>query len=291
MAGLDRAGRDRRRRRSRRIGRRMSRDDRGRRPAEPQPEEPPPPTTFGLAAAARGQPVVRHGARRSFSRLVVGGVLIALTDSRTTHASVLLLLPMGHLHRGVGVDLATATRRCSRVRSSTRSTPSSGTLHGDHVAALGDPGHRDAADPRRTVGRARVPGRAVQHRWPGPDHHGRDLRRIRRLRLAPADRHPPDRRVDRRHARRRALGRPGGLAQGANRRARGHHHDHAQLRRAVPAGVPARRQRLPATAVRTRPSPRWSTPNARLPHLLGSDLRLHAGLLVAVAAAAACPGC
>ena len=78
-------------------------------------------------------------------------------------------------------------------------------------------------------------------------------------------------------ARRRALGRPGGLAQGTNRRARGHHHDHAQLRRAATCWL-----YLLGVGGFQRPGSNQSIskvvhPSARLPHLFGSDLRLHAG--------------
>ena len=54
----------------------------------------------------------------------------------------------------------------------------------------------------------------------------------------------------RRHARRRAVGRPRRLPQGQDRRARGDHHDHAQLHRALLPGLPAVGQGLPGAAVR-----------------------------------------
>ena len=48
---------------------------------------------------------------------------------------------------------------------------------------LEHPAQRHAADPRRPGGGGGVPHRSVQHRRAGPDDPGRDLRRVRRLRL------------------------------------------------------------------------------------------------------------
>ena len=55
--------------------------------------------------------------------------------------------------------------------------------------------------------------------------------------------------IARRHRRRRDLGRAGRLAQGGDRRARGHHDDHAQLRRGVLPRLPADPRRLPAAGL------------------------------------------
>ena len=96
--------------------------------------------------------------------------------------------------------------------------------------------------------------------------------------------------VRRRHRRRRAVGRDRRLPQGAHRRPRGDHHDHAQLRRVQPAGLPLVREGLPAAAVRPGDLARRRRQRP-LPHLLGSTLRLNAGLLVALAAAAGSGGC
>ena len=98
-----------------------------------------------------------------------------------------LLLPATRATRSAraGRRSRPATRRCSAARSSTptRCTPTAACrLRAD----LRHAGQRGAADPRRPRGRRRVPRRPVQHRRAGPADHRRDLRRLRRLRLAPA---------------------------------------------------------------------------------------------------------
>ena len=106
---------------------------------------------------------------------------------------------------------------------------------GDLLSAVVDlrPGH--AADPDRLVGRDRVPGRIVQHRRGRPVGGRRDRGDLARLRRQPATGHPRHRLRARRIRRRRGdrlVRRP---AQGQDRRARGHRHDHAQLRDVRPA--------------------------------------------------------
>ena len=103
-------------------------------------------------------------------------------------ASYFFSVPVRHVHRRLAAPSAGPTSRCSRARSSTRRWLSKGTLTGYLGPALRDPGQRHPADPRRPVGGPGVPRRPVQHRRPGPDHHRRDLRRVRRLPLAPAGR-------------------------------------------------------------------------------------------------------
>ena len=83
--------------------------------------------------------------------------------------------------------------------------------------ADGDPHHCNTADhswPGRGAG---LPRRPVQHRCPGPDHHGRHPRRLGGLCAAPARGPAPAAGPRRRHHRRRHLGRTGGRC---SRRAR-----------------------------------------------------------------------
>ncbi len=90
-------------------------------------------------------------------------------------------------------------------------------------------------------------------------------------------------------ARRRALGRHRRLAQGAHRGARGHHDDHAQLRRALPARPICSASRASRRRRSDQAISNAVDPSARLPHLLRlHDLRVHAGLIVALLAAAGC---
>ena len=153
-----------------------------------------------------------------------------------------------------------------------------GSLTGDEQrpdlrADLRHPVQRDAADPRRPVGRARVPGRPVQHRRPGAAHRGAICAGYVgfawHLPVGPA----PAGRDGRRARRRRDLGRHRRVAQGAHRRARGHHDDHAQLHRALPARLPALGARLPGSRGPTRRSRIPVEATARFPHLFGSGLR------------------
>ena len=211
------------------------------------------------------------------------------TSRRATVARLLLRRTRRHLQQRRGARSPPATSRCSRARSSTptRCTrnggvpvfgPISDTLLNATPLILGG----------LAVGRG-VPRRPVQHRRAGPADHGRDLRRLRRLRLAAAAGDPPARRAGRAASLGGALW--GGLAgwlKATHRRARGHHHDHAQLRRAVPAGLPARRRTASSGRTPTRRISRTTQASARLPHLFGSDLRVHAGLSSRSLAAVAC---
>ena len=99
------------------------------------------------------------------------------------------------------------------------------------------PGH--AADPGRARGRAAVPGGPVQHRRAEPVHRRRDRRHLPRLRRQPAGRHPRGRLRDRRFRGRRGDRLARRRAQGADRRARGDRHDHAQLHHGLFPGLPA----------------------------------------------------
>ncbi len=140
------------------------------------------------------------------------------------------------------------------------------------------PGH--PADPGRAGGGGRVPGRPVQHRRPEPVHRGRDRGHLARLRGQPAGRHPRRGLRDRRLRGRCGAGLDRRAAQGPDRRARGHRHDHAQLHHGVPPGLPAgqaeaagearlqrpadqpdhRQQRAPAAAVRHPPADQRRVP-------------------------------
>ena len=115
------------------------------------------------------------------------------------------------------------------------------------------PDHRDhrpgrPADLRRTGRRPGLPGRAVQHRRPGPGHLGRHPGRVRRLRLAPA--------AGARTCWWRSsagvigggdLGRHRRLAEGPDRRARGHRDDHDELHRRRTARLLPDHDGLPAS--------------------------------------------
>ena len=73
--------------------------------------------------------------------------------------------------------------------------------------------------------------------------------------------------------------------QGANRRARGDRHDHAQLRDAVPARLPAGFAVTAAGAGLKQLDHPAIASNAHLPLLAGTSLRINAGFLVAIACA------
>ena len=106
----------------------------------------------------------------------------------------------------------------------------------------------DAADPHGPGGRLRVPRRPVQHRRPGPVLRRALHRRVGRVlarRAARLAAHHP--RARPRDARGRDLcGGHRGLPQGDDRRQRGDHDDHAQLRRAVGRRVGVRPRRAAA---------------------------------------------
>ena len=138
--------------------------------------------------------------------LVFGAVLIAITDAAHPLVARATSSSTRDTFSRAGTRSPPATRRCSAGRSSTptRSTPTAASPV--FWPALGHAGQRAPLILGGLAVGRRVPGRAVQHRRPGPDHHRRDLRRLRRLRLAPAGRHAPDRRDPRRHARRGASG-------------------------------------------------------------------------------------
>ncbi|CAA9340475.1 MAG: ABC transporter, permease protein 1 (cluster 11, riboflavin/purine nucleoside/unknown), partial [uncultured Nocardioidaceae bacterium] len=160
-----------------------------------------------------------------------------LDATRHRVAAVLLHLPVGllPLRRDRGLRrLPGAARRLGRLRRRPRADP----------RASSTPDLRGA---RREPG---VPQRAVQHRRPGSAHRRRDRRGLPRLLAVAAAGAAPARRGGRRDGRGSLLGRHRRLPQGPDRRARGHHHDHAQLRRALPAGLPARAGGLPASRQR-----------------------------------------
>ena len=91
----------------------------------------------------------------------------------------------------------------------------------------------------------------------------------------------------RRFRRRRGARLAGRRAQGPDRRARGDHHDHAQLHHGLLPDLPAL-LRLPDAGAGTRAtrSARSSPADAHLPHLFGPHLRINVGFLIALACAA-----
>ena len=242
----------------------------------------PPRRCRGRSGTVDGQHVRRDRSSPSSCALVVGAILIVLSDTGAS-AQLGYFFPRpsdtfsARLARGLDGVLAI----CSRARSSTRPT-----LQRRRRRSSG-------RSPRRStyaaplilgglVGRRGVPRRPVQHRRPGPDH--------RRRRSAPATsaspgtcrRRPPHRRArSPASSAARCWGGIAGCAQGPHRRPRGHRDDHAQLHRALPARLPAhartasrRRRRTTAQISRADPT---STP--LLPHLFGAepatDLGLH----------------
>ncbi|CAA9308429.1 MAG: Nucleoside ABC transporter, permease protein 1, partial [uncultured Friedmanniella sp.] len=140
--------------------------------------------------------------------------------------------------RRAGRQLGQGRRRLRRPRPGRP-----GRLRADHRDD-GPGGPADLRGPRRRAG---LPGRAVQHRRPGPGHPGGGPGRLRRLRLVAAARGPPRRRRPGRSGRGWSLGRDRRLAQGPRRRPRGDRHDHDELHRRRPAGLPAHHGGLPAT--------------------------------------------
>ena len=167
--------------------------------------------------------VVRAGVRRDPDR-----------DRRRADADVARLLlpaPDGHVQRTPGARSRRPTRRCSAARSSTPNSlysnggvpifrPISDTLVNAAPLILG--GLAVAVAFRAGLFNIGVQGQlimgAIAAGYVGFAWH---------LPIG----HPPARRAARRHPRRRDLGRHRRLAQGADRRARGDHDDHAQLRR------------------------------------------------------------
>ncbi len=163
---------------------------------------------------------------------------------------------------------------------------------GDLLPAVADRVRGDAADPDRPVGRDRVPGRPVQHRRVRPVRRRRDRRGLARLRRQPADRDPRRRLRDRRPRRRRGARLVGRRAQGADRRARGDRHDHAQLRDVRPAAATCCRSEHAAAAASVQPdraADRDRTPTCRTS--AGPPPQAGVGFLIAVAAAIGSPGC
>ncbi len=199
--------------------------------------------------AAGRRPGARHRRRRH--RLLQprpAEVVVGVLQPPGRHAARVLglrlpVLPRAHRGRPRRPHEDRLGHRVGQRRRDPRSVPT----------ALGDAGGHDPADPRRPLGRARLPGGAVQHRGRGPDHRRGDARGPRRLLdggVARAARHP--RRRPRRVRRRRRLGRRPGLPEGEDRGARGHRHDHDELHLVPAAGlrpvhepVPARRPRRP----------------------------------------------
>ena len=173
--------------------------------------------------------------------LVVGAMLIAVV--RRADAKVVRLLH--RLARATpsampGRRSPPATRRCSAASIfNTDSLYSNGGVAGPRPD-LGHPGQCGAADPRRPGGR---PSRSAPGCSTSASRASWSWARSRRATSASRGRcrrDPPGRRAARRHRRRRDLGRHRRFPEGPHRRARGDHDDHAQLRRAVPAGLPAR---------------------------------------------------
>ena len=199
----------------------------------------------------------RQGHRRGafLIALVIGAILIAFSDDgRHRDAAVLLLLPVGLLQRG------RPTRSASSYWALLKGSVGSRQRDQHHARALGP---ADLRRPRRDAG---LPRRPVQHRRPGPADHRRDLRR--RTSASPGT-CPPGL-----HllvalvaglARRCALGRHRRLPQGADRRPRGDHHDHAQLPRRLGAALRCSARRRSSGPAATTRSRRRSTSSATLP--------------------------
>ena len=120
-----------------------------------------------------------------------------------------------------------------------------------------------------------------QSQFIGGAHRGH----LPRLRRQPAGRHPRGRLRARRVRRR---GRPrlaGRRAQGADRRARGHRHDHAQLRHAYFLAYLLSYHYLMQAPGSSNPITPAIAGNAHLPLLFGTHLRINAGFLIALACA------
>ena len=138
-------------------------------------------------------------------------------------------------HGGGAVPAGLDQHRHSQRLPGRRVQPAVRDLRAGHAAAAG-----------RAGGRAAVPGRHVQHRRAEPVHRRRDPGHLPRLRGQPAARHTRDRLRARRLRRRRRARLGGRRAQGQDGRARGDHHDHAQLHHGLPALVPARQRHAAA---------------------------------------------
>ena len=110
---------------------------------------------------------------------------------------------------------------------------------GDLLPAVAHRVRGHPAHPHRAVGGGMFPGRHVQHRRGGPVGRRCARRDLARLRGQPAHRAARGGLRHRRLHRRRGDRLDRGRDQGADRRARGHPHDHAQLRHVQPAGLPA----------------------------------------------------
>ena len=213
-----------------------------------------------------------HGRRASDAPAQAPGPGASSRSSRSSRPSssarvFILITDFDNLSK-LGTDPARRDRRRARQRSSTptasmvgrgasatrpRSRPRSADPQPTDDRGGHPPDHRDArrrhpADLHRPRRRDLVPQRRVQHRRRGPVHprRVRAPRSRRSLLAGPAGAADPAIvAIARGRPDRRRLGLHPGLPQGADGRPRGHHHDHAQLRRRADRPVrPA--LRLPA---------------------------------------------
>ena len=161
-----------------------------------------------------------------------------------------------------------------------------------HLAAgvlpdLGDAHLRRAAGLHRPVGGARRSAAACSTSAPRARRSSASIAgRAGRLPAAAAAGAAPARRAARRRARRRALGLHPGHPQGADRRPRGDHHDHAQLHRALLPDL-ASCQNGVQDPDRTDAISSRSTPPRSCPGCSATTLRVHLGIVLAVLATAA----
>ena len=240
--------------------------------------------------------------------LVVGGLINAFSNTTVLHAWGNLFSAPGHAialawDTAMGAYVALfegSIFNPHTVSALFQQASISAAIHDGYLSRGVQPAVRDvraghAADPGRARGRAALPGGPVQHRRAEPVHRRRHRGHLPRLRRQPAARDPRDRLRARRLRRRRRDRLAGRRAQGPDRRARGHRHDHAQLHHGLLPGLPAllplpdagaghgqpdhpghRRERAPAAAVRHAPADQ-----RRLPDRAG----LRGGRLVAAGAA------
>ena len=216
---------------------------------DPKPTRPRTPSTARLSQpdhlAAHGDRDLRGHRAGALHR---GDPDRPLRPGRHRDDAVHPLLPPGLLRRGRGTPSPRRTPRWSRARSAAANALS---ITVERAAPLICAGLGVSLAFRAGLFNIGAPG---------PADHRRPASRATSASAGPcpAGAAPPGR-VRRRPPRRRDLGRHRRHPQGADRGARGDHHDHAQLPgrvgaalRAVQGGLPASRQRQPALAAGRR---------------------------------------
>ena len=224
----------------------------------------------------------RHGARAG-AALVVGAILIAVGDEKTRAAlGYFFQYPQDTFSYGWSARVV-GVRRALRGRDRRSATFSLGELQ-PILSPISETLLSAApADLRRPLRRPGVPGGPVQHRRPGPDHHGGDLRRLRRLRLAAADRPARDRR------RRRPASSAGrcGAGSPAVLKARTGAHEVITTIMLNYVALNLLGCLLSVSWFQAPPVQPGDLAerqgHGRYPHLLGGDLRVHSGLILAIA--------